>query len=121
MSGELCSPVGQPVPASPADRARRKAWRQSCSIVEFIGVLDEVALESDDDNCFGVDEEIDTLSSGSQIDKTSTSPAGDTCSDGDEKSKTARYVDAAVSGAITSGTNLTLTDVQAAIAKGCDC
>ena len=45
----------------------------------------------------------------------------DTCSNANEEDEIARYVDATVFGAITSGTNLTLTDVQAAIAKGCDC
>ena len=49
MSGELRFPVVQPVLASQADRARRKAWRSSCSAAEFIGVSDG-ALESDDDN-----------------------------------------------------------------------
>ena len=68
--------LGQPVLASPADRARRKARRSTCSMGEFIGVSDEVvaALESDDDN-IGVDGEIDTLSSGLRIDKSSTSRA----------------------------------------------
>ena len=52
MSGGLCFPVVQPVLASPADRARRKAWRLSCGTWESIGVSDEVvaALEADDDN-----------------------------------------------------------------------
>ena len=54
MSGELRFPVVQPVPASPADRARRKARRSSGSAGKFIGVLGEVvvALESDDDKFF---------------------------------------------------------------------
>ena len=65
---------------------------------------------------------------GSQIDKISTrlaeSPnvtAEDTWSDGDEEGEIAHAVVAAGSGAIASGTSLTLIDVQAAITKGCDC
>lgn len=44
---------------SPADRARRKARRSSCAAREFIGVSDEIvaALESDDDDFFGADQE----------------------------------------------------------------
>ena len=79
------------------------------------------ALESDDDN-FGVDEEIDTLSNGLQIDETSTSPTespsvtdDNTWSDGDEEGEIARNIVAA------DGTSIALTDVQAAITRGCSC
>ena len=77
---------------------------------------------------FGVDEEIDTLSSGLQIDETSTSPAqspsvtdDETWNDGDEEGEIACNVVTAGSGAIDSGANLALTDVQASITKGCGC
>ena len=92
---------------------------------KFIGVLNEVvaALESYDDNFIGVDEEIDTLSSGSHNDKTSTSPAespiatdDDTWRNSDEAGE---IVATAGSGTIASGTILALTDMQAAITKGC--
>ena len=45
----------------------------------------------------------------------------DTWSDGDEESEITRDVAAASSGAITSGTNLTLTDVKPAMKKGRGC
>ena len=44
MSEELCFPVVQPVLASQADRARRKARGSSCRTGEFIGVSDEVVV-----------------------------------------------------------------------------
>ena len=76
---------------------------------------------------FGVDE-IYTLSSGLQIDKTSTSPAEspsatdeDTWSDGDEEDEIAHDLVAAGSGTFNSRSNLALTHVQAAITKGWGC
>ena len=76
---------------------------------------------------FGGDEDIDTSSSGLQIDETSTSPAespsvtdDDTWSGGDEGEITRDLV-AAGSGAIDGAANFALTDVQVSITKGFGC
>ena len=74
MSGELCFPLAQPVLASPADNARRKARRSSWgNLSEF--QMKWLRRSSQMTIIFRVDEEIDSLSSGLQIDETNTSPA----------------------------------------------
>ena len=96
---------------------------------KFIGVSDEVIAHSSQMTSqvtiiFGVDEEIDTLSSGLQIKETSTSHAESPSVEEDDtwnNNEEGEIVVAAGSGAIDSGTNLALTDVQAAITKGCGC